>query len=75
MVSGGNGGIVLEMAMALLEAGARTVYCVDIADRPGERWTKVRDFVGRVGLGKLEYVAADVSEQVSAGGVVTPSLR
>ena len=58
-------GIGLESAMAFTEAGARVVYCVDLPLKPGEEWTKVRDYLGRVGgLGRLEYVSGDVRDQV-----------
>ena len=36
------------MALALLEAGARAVYCVDLPKTPGEEWTKVRDYAARL---------------------------
>ena len=74
LVSGANRGIGLEMALAFVEAGARAVYCVDLPERPGEEWVKVREwakgFGGRPGTGgegRLEYVSADVRDQVSSG--------
>ncbi|RPD54920.1 sorbose reductase sou1 [Lentinus tigrinus ALCF2SS1-7] len=63
LVTGANRGIGLEAALALSEAGARTVYCVDISKEPGEEWTKVQSFVSRTGLGKLEYMCGDVRDQ------------
>ncbi|KAI0933883.1 hypothetical protein AcW1_005580 [Taiwanofungus camphoratus] len=67
MVSGGNRGLGLEMAMALLEAGARAVYCIDLPKKPGEEWTKVKEYVARMAgkqsKGRLEYVSADVCNQ------------
>ncbi|EJF65624.1 sorbose reductase sou1 [Dichomitus squalens LYAD-421 SS1] len=67
LVSGGNRGLGLEMALALIEAGARAVYCVDLPRQPGEEWTKVRDYAARLeGLpseGRLEYMSADVRDQ------------
>ena len=67
LVSGGNRGLGLEMALALVEAGARAVYCVDLPKQPGEEWTKVRDYAARMegiaGEGRLEYVSADVRDQ------------
>lgn len=66
MVSGGNRGLGLEMAMALVEAGARKVYCVDLPREPGEEWIKVKEYLGKMeGMGTLEYVNADVRNQVS----------
>ncbi|KAI0646704.1 hypothetical protein C8Q79DRAFT_1010291 [Trametes meyenii] len=35
LVSGGHGGIGLEAALALAEAGARAVYCVDLPTQTG----------------------------------------
>ena len=64
LVTGGNRGIGLESAMAFIEAGARVVYCVDPPSEPGEEWTKVRDFIARMGMGRLEYLAGDVRDQV-----------
>ena len=57
------------MALALVEAGARAVYCVDLPKTPGEEWTKVREYAeaqgGKTGgEGRLEYVSADVRDQV-----------
>ncbi|OBZ72127.1 Glucan 1,4-alpha-maltohexaosidase [Grifola frondosa] len=67
LVSGGNRGLGLETAMALLEAGARAVYCVDLPKQPGKEWTKVKEYVarmeGKTGEGRLEYVSADVRDQ------------
>lgn len=68
MVSGGNRGLGLEMAMALAEAGARAVYCVDLPKQPGEEWTKVKDYLSRMegkpGQRRLEYISTDVRDQV-----------
>ena len=64
-MTGANRGIGLEAALTLAEAGARTVYCVDLPKEPGEEWTKIRDFVERLGTGKLEYISQDVTDQVS----------
>ncbi|KAI1790792.1 sorbose reductase sou1 [Ganoderma leucocontextum] len=67
LVSGGNRGLGLEMALALVEAGARAVYCVDLPKEPSEEWTKVRDYAKRLdglaGEGRLEYLSADVRDQ------------
>ena len=69
LVSGGNRGLGLEMALALIEAGARAVYCVDLQEEPSEEWKKVRDYAqrltGKVGEGRLEYMTGDVTNQVS----------
>ena len=73
LVSGANRGLGLEMALALIEAGARAVYCVDLPATPGEEWRAVAEYVSRMeaegtgggggGGGRLEYVCADVRDQ------------
>ena len=70
LVTGANGGLGLESALAFIEAGARAVYCLDIAPTPSEEWLKVKDYVsrmeGKAGEGRLENISADVSDQVGA---------
>ena len=57
------------MALGLVEAGARAVYCVDLPAGPGAEWETVRDYAARMegrpgaGTGRLEYVSADVRDQ------------
>ena len=64
IVSGGNRGLGLEMALALCEAGARAIYCFDLPATPSEEWTKTKDYLKRLQNGsRLEYVSADVREQ------------
>lgn len=69
LVSGGNRGLGLEMALVLIEAGARAVYCVDLPAQPGDDWVAVSEYVKRmVGTGgakggRLEYISADVRDQ------------
>ena len=36
------------MALALVEAGARSVYCLDLPKPPGEEWTKVNEFAKKL---------------------------
>jgi hypothetical protein len=62
IVSGGNNGLGLEMAMALCEAGARAVYTLDIGKEPSEDWIAVKEFVEKMGS-RLEYVSVDVTDQ------------
>ena len=52
----------------LIEAGTRTVYCVDLPAPPGKEWVAVAEYVKRMvgtggGGGRLEYVSADVRNQ------------
>jgi short chain dehydrogenase len=65
IVSGANRGLGLEMALVLIEAGARAVYCVDLPAQPGNEWVKVAKYVKRTvrNGGRLEYVSADVRDQ------------
>lgn len=64
LVSGGNRGLGLEMAIALCEAGARAVYCFDLPEEPSEEFIASREYVGRLGNNsRLEYFAADVRNQ------------
>ncbi|CAL1704091.1 unnamed protein product [Somion occarium] len=67
LVSGANRGLGLEMALALIEAGARAVYCVDLPKTAGEEWHKVKEYAknmkGKGGEGRLEYLHANVTDQ------------
>ncbi|KAJ7581098.1 hypothetical protein C8J56DRAFT_794453 [Mycena floridula] len=63
IVTGGNGGLGLEMALALCEAGSRAVYCFDLPGQPSEEWQKTRQYIEKMGSSRLEYVAADVTNQ------------
>lgn len=64
LVSGGNRGLGLEMAIALAEAGARAVYCFDLPEEPSEEFKTSREYVRRLGNGaRLEYFRADVRNQ------------
>lgn len=78
MVTGANRGLGLEGALALAEAGARAVYCIDIADTPSSDWSRVQEFVSRMrgtrGEGRLEYVRGDVADQVCVAVVYAPAI-
>ncbi|VDC04602.1 unnamed protein product [Peniophora sp. CBMAI 1063] len=64
LITGGNGGLGLEAALAYLEAGARAVYCVDLPAQPSEAWSAVKEYATAIGLqGRLEYVQGDVTVQ------------
>lgn len=70
-VTGGNGGIGLEMALALCEAGARAVYCLDLNKERSPSWIATRDYVEKMNNGsRLEYVSVDVTNQPEVWGVV-----
>ena len=73
LVTGGHRGIGLEIALALVEAGA-IVYCLDLPKTPNENWIKVQRYAaqlpslgtssqGKSLNGRLEYVSADVTNQ------------
>lgn len=72
VVSGGNRGLGLEMALTLAEAGAR-VYVIDLPTSPGDEFQVVQKYVKGFGTGAaLEYVAGgvDVSNQKKVWNVV-----
>ncbi|KAJ7697623.1 hypothetical protein B0H17DRAFT_1007042 [Mycena rosella] len=71
LVTGGQRGIGLEMALALAEAGA-VVYCLDLPAQPDSDWVKVQNYVNDLPLsehqvgqkkGRLEYTSGDVTDQ------------
>ncbi|KAL0577300.1 hypothetical protein V5O48_004693 [Marasmius crinis-equi] len=70
LVTGGERGIGLEIALAFAEAGA-VVYCLDTPSEPGEEWLTVQKHVQRLPVpeGKdskqpaLHYVHGDVTDQ------------
>jgi hypothetical protein len=71
VVSGANRGLGLEMALALCEAGARAVYCLDIPAKPSDEWELARNYVKRMANGsRLEYVSSDVRDQKGMWEVV-----
>ncbi|KAI0811122.1 sorbose reductase sou1 [Irpex lacteus] len=70
LVSGANRGLGLEMALALAEAGARAVYCVDLPKEPSAEWQAAHDYAKKLGSsgktggeGRLEYITGDVTNQ------------
>ncbi|KAF8504048.1 hypothetical protein BU17DRAFT_58336 [Hysterangium stoloniferum] len=72
VVSGGNRGLGLEMALTLAEAGAR-VYVLDLPTSPGNDFQAVQKYVKRFGTGAaVEYVAGgvDVTDQKKVWNVV-----
>lgn len=64
IVSGGNRGLGLEMALVLCEAGARVIYCFDLPATPSEEWQKTQEYIKKMNNGsRLEYVSVDVRDQ------------
>lgn len=66
VVSGGNRGLGLEMALAMCEAGA-TVYCMDLPETAGKEWHATQKYVEGLGVegARLEYFSVDVTDQQS----------
>jgi len=64
LVSGGNRGLGLEIAIALAEAGARAVYCFDLPEEPSEEFKASQEYVSKLGNNsRLEYFSEDVRNQ------------
>jgi NAD(P)-dependent dehydrogenase (short-subunit alcohol dehydrogenase family) len=63
IVTGGNRGLGLEMALALCEAGA-TVYALDLPPSPGEEFLATAEYAKKLGSA-LKYVSVDVTDQQS----------
>jgi len=64
IVSGGNRGLGLEIALAFCEAGARVVYCLDLPTTPAAEWLETHAYVKRLNTGaRLEYISLDVTDQ------------
>lgn len=64
IVSGGNRGLGLEIALALCEAGARAIYCLDLPGQPSEEWRATRAYLEEMDFrSRIEYVSVDVTDQ------------
>ncbi|KIK91431.1 hypothetical protein PAXRUDRAFT_830854 [Paxillus rubicundulus Ve08.2h10] len=64
LVSGGNRGLGLEIAIALAEAGARAIYCFDLPKEPSKEFKASQEYVGKLGNNsRLEYFSEDVRNQ------------
>lgn len=59
VVTGGNRGLGLEMALAFVEAGAH-VYVIDIADQPSEEFQKVAEHCHLLDR-QIEFITANVT--------------
>lgn len=71
VVSGGNRGLGLEMALALCELGA-VVYCLDLPENPGKEWEASKRYVENFNhhSARLEYVKIDVTNQAGVWDTV-----
>ncbi|GHJ87594.1 hypothetical protein NliqN6_3996 [Naganishia liquefaciens] len=69
VVTGGNGGLGLEMAMALAEAGA-TLYCIDLPDTPSPEFNACAAYAEKLGT-SFNYVKADVTSQAQMSSVIS----
>ncbi|CCO36461.1 putative oxidoreductase ygcW [Rhizoctonia solani AG-1 IB] len=63
VVTGGNRGLGLEMALALAEAGAN-VYVFDLPESPGEEFVATSEYAKQIGS-SLKYISVDVTQQKS----------
>lgn len=61
VVTGGNRGLGLEMALAYVEAGAH-VYVIDLPSEPGEEFRQVAEHCKLMDR-QIEYISADVTNQ------------
>ncbi|PWN47149.1 NAD(P)-binding protein [Violaceomyces palustris] len=68
VITGGNGGLGLEMALAFVEAGAH-VYAVDLPKEPSEEFKIVADHC-RIMNRHLKYVSASVTDHDDINGVM-----
>lgn len=60
VISGGNGGLGLEMALAYVEAGAN-VYAIDLPKEPSEEFKIVAEHC-KIMDRKLQYISASVTD-------------
>lgn len=63
VVTGAAGGLGLEMALGLVEAGA-TIYCVDLAPEETDTFKEARDYAAAFG-GKMFYLNGNVVSKFS----------
>ncbi|KAG9318405.1 hypothetical protein JVU11DRAFT_496 [Chiua virens] len=74
LVSGGNRGIGLEMAIAFAEAGARVVYCFDLPQEPSDVFKSAREYVSRTCCGRRQEEIGDKEQRfdfcVAAAGIL-----
>ncbi|PWN97175.1 NAD(P)-binding protein [Tilletiopsis washingtonensis] len=68
VVTGGNGGLGLEMALAFVEAGAH-VYAIDVPEMPGEEFKIVAEHC-RIMSRDLKYISASVTDDKEINDVM-----
>ncbi|EPQ29596.1 uncharacterized protein PFL1_02815 [Pseudozyma flocculosa PF-1] len=68
VITGGNGGLGLEMALAYVEAGAH-VYAIDLPKEPSEEFKIVADHC-RIMNRHLKYVSATVTDHEDINNVM-----
>ncbi|CEH14783.1 sorbose reductase sou1 [Ceraceosorus bombacis] len=68
VVTGGNGGLGLEMALAFVEAGAH-VYAIDVPEQPGEEFKIVAEHC-RIMNRDLKYISASVTDDKDINDVM-----
>lgn len=61
VLTGGNRGLGLEMALAFVEAGAN-VYVIDLSSEPSEEFRIVADHCHKLDR-QIEYISADVTNE------------
>jgi NAD(P)-dependent dehydrogenase (short-subunit alcohol dehydrogenase family) len=62
IVTGAGRGLGVALAGALVEAGARKVYCVDLLTEPHEGWHEMRKKLGGKG-DRLVFKTQNVSDE------------
>ncbi len=61
-ITGANGGLGLEMSVALAEAGCHHVYCLDLPSKPSSDVQASQAYVAKFGS-QLHYLSADVTDK------------
>ncbi|CDZ97754.1 Reductases with broad range of substrate specificities [Phaffia rhodozyma] len=75
VITGANGGLGLEMALALCEAGG-TVYGTDLAETPSDDYLASQNFVKALNNGgALHYIQGEVTVKDSITGVIDQVVK
>jgi NAD(P)-dependent dehydrogenase (short-subunit alcohol dehydrogenase family) len=62
IVTGGGRGLGVALAGAIIEAGARKVYCIDLLPQPHEGWFQVKQNLKERGE-NLVFMSQDVTDE------------